>query len=177
MRLNFFWLFWSQVQIWRGRKLGTCLTNKEQIKIKPSDWLIDFVDWFRYWLGLFFVTLPTLYWSDIDVHGHEYSLRCRSVRRVVKTTYQHFPLDGRPCQNARWVVLTLCQKSPVCVRMHRCTLYEQCTFCPGRLHCDTGNRCLCTTLAFWHWMVPFWHWGSFQAKHLHCDPGWCIYKA
>ena len=32
--------------------------------------------------------------------------------RVVKTTYQHFPLNGRPCQNARWVVLTLCENSP-----------------------------------------------------------------
>ncbi len=32
--------------------------------------------------------------------------------RVVKTTYQHFPLDGRPCQNARWVVLTPCENSP-----------------------------------------------------------------
>ncbi len=31
--------------------------------------------------------------------------------RVVKTTYQHFPLDGRPCQNARWVVLTPCENS------------------------------------------------------------------
>ncbi len=42
--------------------------------------------------------------------------------RVVKTTYQHFPLDGHPCQNALWVLLTPCQNSPVCVRMHRCTL-------------------------------------------------------
>ncbi len=32
--------------------------------------------------------------------------------RVVKTTYQHFPLDGRPCQNAQWVVLTPCENSP-----------------------------------------------------------------
>ncbi len=32
--------------------------------------------------------------------------------RVVKTTYQHFALDGRPCQNARWVVLTPCENSP-----------------------------------------------------------------
>ena len=32
--------------------------------------------------------------------------------RVVKTTYQHFPLDSRPCQNARWVVLTPCENSP-----------------------------------------------------------------
>ena len=32
--------------------------------------------------------------------------------RVVKTTYQQFPLDGRPCQNARWVVLTPCENSP-----------------------------------------------------------------
>ncbi len=32
--------------------------------------------------------------------------------RVVKTTYQQFPLDSRPCQNARWVVLTPCEKSP-----------------------------------------------------------------
>ncbi len=31
--------------------------------------------------------------------------------RVVKTTYQHFPLDGHPCQNARWVVLTPCENS------------------------------------------------------------------
>ncbi len=52
--------------------------------------------------------------------------------RVVKTTYEHFPLDGRPCQNARWVVLTPCQNSPICVRMHRCTLEERYTFCPGR---------------------------------------------
>ncbi len=32
--------------------------------------------------------------------------------RVVKTTYQHFPLNDRPCQNTRWVLLTLCENSP-----------------------------------------------------------------
>ncbi len=42
--------------------------------------------------------------------------------RVVKNTYQHFPLDGRPCQNALWVLRTPCQNSPICVRMHHCTL-------------------------------------------------------
>ncbi len=42
---------------------------------------------------------------------HETVLECQKGR-VVKTTYQHFALDGRPCQNARWVVLTPCENSP-----------------------------------------------------------------
>ncbi len=37
---------------------------------------------------------------------------------VVKSNHGHIPLDDRPGLNAPWVLLTPCQKCPVCVKMH-----------------------------------------------------------
>ncbi len=73
--------------------------------------------------------------------------------RVVKTTYQHFPLNGHPCQNARWVVLTPCENSPF---VSECiiALYRN-----GTLSALDGYIVKLEIAAY--------------AQHWHCDPEWC----